>query len=326
MIITRSPLRVSISGGGTDLPEYFKHFGASWVSASVNKYCYTMVNEHLSKEYLIKYSKTESVLDIKQITHPLIRATLEFLKPDNPIELTFSADLPGGTGLGSSAAFTLSLLAALHELRGEFVSAQQLAEEATFIEMEILNEPIGLQDQYASAIGGFKEFKVGKDSSINFSDFPLSSLQKKELNNHLVFIYTGINRKSSATLSEIQKKLTGDEDNIIVHLKKVEQFQVEIKESLLKLDLENYGKILNKYWNKKKKTSSTISNEKIDYLYELGIKNGAYGGKLIGAGGGGFLMFVCKDAYALREVFKLEGFDDIKLEFCENGTETIYRS
>ena len=324
LIISRAPLRIPIAGGGTDLPSYFLGRGTSWISVAINKYCYTQINQTFDKHFLLKYSLLEKVMEIEEIKHNLIRESLTLLDVNSPLELTFTADLPGGTGLGSSSSFLVSLLQGLYSYKKMSTSAEMIAQASTQIEMINLNEPIGLQDQYISALGGFKEFHVHPSGDLKWNDLLIPKDTLMFLQNNLLLYYTGYTRKSKTILQE-QKSLTMEKDPRVIENLDFVKSQVElIKSTILDGNLDKLGFLFNEHWNRKKMRSTNMSNGHIDKFYNFALSNGALGGKLIGAGGGGFVLLVSENRTELQEKLKITNFREIPFEFISTGAQTIY--
>ncbi len=312
MIVTRAPLRISLGGGGTDLPFYSSKFGGSLVTAAINKYVYIIVEKRdFYDEFLIKYSQVEVTKKREDIKHTRIKAALELLDINEPIEITAIADVPAGTGLGSSSTFLVALLKALHTYKREEVSAQKLAEEAAHIEMNVLGEPIGKQDQYASAFGGILHMNIAKNGGVITSPLNLSYSTIEELENNLLLFSTGVIHSTVDVISDQKKNAESDEEKMNqMHL--IKEMGLEIKKDLEKGNTTKFGKWLDVHWEAKKKFSKKMSSSEIDKYYELGLKNGAIGGKLVGAGGGGFLMFYCENRKKqLREAMLNAGLKEL---------------
>jgi D-glycero-alpha-D-manno-heptose-7-phosphate kinase len=289
MIITRSPLRITLGGGGTDLPSYYTKFGGMAISAAIDKYCYVAIQKAFGTENIIRYSKTERVLDLGDIQHPLIRECCKLVIPsDEGIEIVSMADVPAGTGLGSSGAFTCALLKALHVYNGDHISANELAEEACKVEIDILKNPVGKQDQYASAYGGINTFNFFRNGSVYVDRMSLGKKFLYALEDDLHLFFTGFSRSASEILSEqVGETIAGNEE-IIENLLDTRSLGSEMKDALYQQDLDNVSNILNKQWALKGKRvpyPMDIAVTRIDML-----KCGASGVKLVGAGGGGFLM------------------------------------
>jgi len=324
MIISRTPFRVSFAGGGTDLREFYgKEYGAV-LSAAINKYIYITVNS-LSRFYdhkiIVKYSQTELVKDVEEIKHPVVRAALKMLKMEGSIEITSMADIPAKTGLGSSSSFTVGLLNALYAFQGKRVSPERLAEEACEIEIEILKEPIGKQDQYIAAYGGINYIQFNKDESV-FVEPVISSREViNEFNKNLMIFYTGMTRDSKSVLGE-QQKSTKDK---FEELRKMRQLAIEIKEILNEgKNLDKIGEILNEEWRLKKSLTQNISNDIIDEYYQKALDAGALGGKLLGAGGGGFILLYVEPQNQHKVRQRLNDLEELSFSFEPRGSTIIY--
>jgi D-glycero-alpha-D-manno-heptose-7-phosphate kinase len=319
VILTRAPLRISIAGGGTDLPSYYLGRGTSWISGAINKYCYCAANYGFANEFLIKYSNLERVQSVKEINHNLIRETLVYSKQSNPLELTFSADLPGGTGLGSSSAFIVSQLAALHAYNHRQFTARQLAEEATHVEREILNEPIGLQDQYISALGGVTKFEIDEKGSLSWERLQVRANWYNSFAEKIFLFYTGKTRNANEFLGVQESRTLAHDKQIISELDWVKDSVNKVYSMLIQEDFENYGRFLNEYWLKKREREVGISSSSIDDIYSKALKNGAVGGKLIGAGGSGFFMFIVQDKERIRKAIDPTGLFEVPISFDQQG-------
>jgi len=324
MIISRSPLRISLGGGGTDLPSYYKENEGFLISAAIDKYVYITLHKTFEKEIILKYSQMEKVKDVEEIRHPIFREAIKMLHmEDYPMEICSMADIPGGTGLGSSSTFTTALLKALHAARGDIVSTRTLAEEACEIEMNRLGEPIGKQDQYIAAYGGITCMDFHKDGYVWVDPLNISQETFYNLEDNLILFFTGFTHSAGNILkeqNEASKKGTGD---MIQNLHFVKELGRKSKEAFERGDLEAFANIMNIHWEYKKKRSGGMSNPKIDEWYELARKNGAAGGKLIGAGGGGFLMFYANDKQKLRRVMKAVGLEEVRFRFEMEGTKIL---
>lgn len=326
MIISRAPLRISLAGGGTDLPSYYIGRGTSWISMAINHFCYSSANYGYADKYLLKYSELESATDIDSIKHRLIRESLKFVDQKERLELTFSADLPGGTGLGSSGAFTVSLLAALFTYNNRHFSAESLARDATKIEMEILGEPIGLQDQFISAIGGITQFYVDKEGNLSWERLAVPKLWESEFQESTLLVFTGRTRVSHEILASQKNRTTKSDKLMLEHLDYVKNSVELIKEMLILRNFENYGRFLDEYWQRKRKTHSRMSSDYVDFIYDVGMKNGAVGGKLIGAGGAGFILFVVESKERLRKAIKDLDLEEIPFSIDNGGATVLLRS
>jgi len=325
MIVTRAPLRISLGGGGTDLPFYSSKFGGSLVSVAINKYNYIIVEKRdFYEELFIRYSQTEIVKDVSKIKHTRIRAALELLNINEPMEITALADVPAGTGLGSSSTFLVALLKALHTYKKEEVSTKKLAEEAAYIEMEVLKEPIGKHDQYLASHGGIINLEIDKNGNVKVSPINISQSSLEELENNTLLFSTGIRRDATDVLSEQKKNAESDKEKMN-QMHAIKDIGIEIRNALEKGEISKFGKWLNVHWDTKKQFGSKMSSSVIDKYYELGLKNGALGGKLVGAGGGGFLLFYCEgNKQRLRDVFKKERLTELNFRFDTDGCKVIY--
>jgi D-glycero-alpha-D-manno-heptose-7-phosphate kinase len=324
MIITRSPLRLPLAGGGTDLESYYLDRGTSWISASINKYCYSILNQRFDKNFLIKYSKLEDVSSIEEIEHNLVREALRFFGVKDKIELTFTADVPGSTGLGSSSAFLVSLITCLNSYLNLNLSELDFAKISTTIEKEILNEPIGLQDQYITALGGIKQFNVTTSGELSFENIPLSLVKIDNLQKSLVLIYTGVKRDSKSILFDQVSSTYNKDSNVIERLNFVKSQVPLIREALIDTNIDLLGKLFHQHWSLKIKQSKEMSSELINNLYSRTLDHGAIGGKLIGAGGGGFLLVVVRDKDKFLEKASMDNLEVVPFEFEMNGTTTLF--
>lgn len=327
MIITRTPLRISFFGGGTDFPEYYEKHGGAVLSAAINKYCYINVSEFPSQLFdygiRISYSQSELVKDTSEIKHPVFRACLEHLNIRSDIELHAVADLPAFTGLGSSSSFTVGILHALHAFRGDRVTAAELAREAIHIERNILDESVGCQDQVAAAYGGFNLIEFTGESAPKVTHVPISLSNLLSLQEHLLLVFTNIKRRAHDI--EKNKMANLDVARQEYHLLKEQVSQgMEILKTKGRLDIRAMGELLHEGWMRKRKLSSSVSTPLIDEYYERGIANGAIGGKLLGAGGGGFLMFMAPPErhQFIRDAFP--GHHTMALELGSHGSEVIF--
>lgn len=324
MIITKTPLRLSIGGGGTDLPFFYPKFGGELITAAVDKYIYVTISERkFHNEFRIAYSKTENISSVDKIQNTRVKAALKFLDISKPLEISTISEVPGSSGMGSSSAFLVGLLKALHAYKGESVSSKVLAEEAAKIEIEILNEPIGKQDQYAAALGGINHLKINKEGVVSSSPLNLSYETFRELESNLHMFFTGILRDASDVLREQQKAVLSDSDKL-EQMKQIKQIGLEIKEALEKGDIRKFGKWMNLHWETKRKTTSKMSNSQIDKWYEVAMKNGALGGKIMGAGGGGFFLFYCDTNQGnFIKVMEKEGLKYVPFRFDMDGSKIL---
>ena len=322
MIISKTPFRVSFCGGGTDLKEYYSKKQGSVVSTAIDKYMYINVKDFFDRDKIfLKYSRTELVKNVDRIKHPIIREALKLTGIVRGVEISSMADIPSASGLGSSSAFTIGLLNALHAHLGEHKSPENLAKEACKIEIDILKEPIGKQDQYISAHGGFRHIRFNHDGNVSSEIIMIPKSLREELESNFLLFYTGIARKASDILSE-QKKNTGNKMEL---LDKMRELSFELKESLIKKDITRFGELLNKNWEYKKNLASKITNPLIDRYYNLALKSGALGGKILGAGGGGFLLFYCEHNKQNSVIKNLKSLRHVPFGFESQGTRIVYR-
>jgi D-glycero-alpha-D-manno-heptose-7-phosphate kinase len=325
MIVARAPLRITIGGGGTDLPFYSSKFGGSLVSVAINKYNYIIVEKRdFYRDTLIRYSKTELVKNANEIQHELVKEALKLLNITDPIEITAISDVPAGTGLGNSSAFLVALLKALHTYKREEVSAKKLAEEAASIEMEKLKQPIGKQDHYLAAFGNLLDLEIMKDGNVIASPLNISFSTMEELENNLLLFSTGTVHSSAEMIAEQKKRVESDEDKMNqMHV--IKQIGQDIKKALEEGDTKTFGKWLNVHWETKKKFSRKMTTTSIDRAYEAGLSAGALGGKLVGAGGAGFLMFYCENnKKQLREAMSKFNMQELPFKFDTEGCKIVY--
>ena len=324
MIITRSPLRISLGGGGTDLPSYYRKHTGFLISAAIDKYIYITIHKTFADEILIKYSKLEKVGNVDDIEHPIIRECLKtFTIPGNHIEITSLADIPAGTGLGSSGSFTTALIKALNAYNNRTISTGYLAEQACKIELERLKEPIGKQDQYIAAYGGVTAFEFLPDDKVNIIPVKLSKETLYNLEDNLVLFFTGYSRHASNILKEQDDKSKSDDSKMTDNLHFIKEIGKQSLKSLESGDLTRFGELMNQHWEYKKERSQSMSNERINEWYELALKSGAVGGKLIGAGGGGFLLFYTEDKMRLRHALMNAGLEEVRFGFDFEGTKVV---
>ena len=324
MIISRSPLRISLGGGGTDIPSFYEKHEGFVMAAAINKYVYTSIIEPYANGFFLKYSKLEKTKDIKRIKHPIIREVL--LKYNfnlKRIEITTLADIPAGTGLGSSGSFTNSLIKALYAFNNRSINTERLSEESCDIEINRLNNPVGKQDQYISAYGGIKNFIFKKNNKVIVSNTKISRDTFFELEDNLLLFFTGFTRSSSTILKKQDVDSKNNIHEMIENLKKIKKMGLEAKKLIESNDLKKYGELMNYHWKKKIERSKNITNKKINYIYEEALKSGAIGGKLVGAGGGGFLMFYAHDKTALRKKMLNLKVEELIFKFDTEGTKII---
>jgi D-glycero-alpha-D-manno-heptose-7-phosphate kinase len=322
--MTRSPLRISLGGGGTDLPSYYEDHSGFLIAAAIDKYVYILLHERFVPRILLKYSQMEEVDRIEDIKHPLIREALRLTGWNNlRLEITSMADIPAGTGLGSSGSFTTALLKALHVQMRNLVHPSDLAEQACKIEMDILKEPVGKQDQYIAAFGGITCFRFLPNGQVEAWPLKLSRRTLYDLEDHLLLFLTGYTRSAAEILKGQDSKSKEHDSNMIANLHFTKQLGRDIKDALERNDLQRFGELMNVHWESKKGRSSSMSNDRINFWYERAMKTGAIGGKLIGAGGGGFLMFLCEERARVRQMMAEEGLEEVRFRFDFEGTKVI---
>ncbi|MEI8388345.1 MAG: GHMP kinase [bacterium] len=322
MIITRTPFRISFAGGGSDLKDYYQNYGGAVLSTSINKYIYLSMHPYFQKDgYFLKYSNLECVDNINKIQHRIIKRVLDDYKIMG-IDFNSSADIPSGTGLGSSSAFTAGLINLCNIYTQKYMKKTEIASYACEIEIDKLKEPIGKQDQYACAIGGLNFISFNQDDVVTTEKIALDKDKSAKLQNNLLMFYTGSERSASAILKE-QKENIADSKKT-KNLQKMVLLAYELRDELLRGNIDDFGEILHKGWLYKKELSSQISNEKIDYYYNLAMKNGASGGKLLGAGKNGFLLFYAKENKHKQLRDSLKDLNELDFEFESIGTTVIY--
>lgn len=321
MIITKTPFRVSFCGGGSDMATFYKRYGGCVLSTSINRYMYLTIHPYFDEsKTCLRYSNTEIVDDIKDIDHSIFKQVLGDMNVSG-VEISSTADVPSGTGLGSSSSFTVGLLHTLHCYQGKYVSKEDIAEEACRVEIEKLGNPIGKQDQYAAACGGLNFIEFNRDDTVSVSPIIMDSETKDALQDNLMMFYTGITHDANAILAE-QKKNISDEDKA-KNLMQMCNLAKDMKVALESNELSDFGKILNEGWIRKRELASGVTSPKIDALYECAIKNGASGGKLLGAGGGGFLLFYC-EKYKQKKLEQVLGLKRFPFRFEHDGTSVVY--
>lgn len=324
MIIVRSPLRISLGGGGTDLPSYYRHYGGFLIAAAIDKYVYITLHQTFIQELILKYSKLERVSSVEHVEHPIIREVLKFLNITAPhLEITSMADIPAGTGLGSSGSFTTSLLKALHTMKKDLIHPHELAEQACYIELDRLKEPIGKQDQYIAAYGGVTCFNFLQDDKVEACPLKMSEETLYNLEDNLLLFFTGYARSASGILREQDVKSKEKNRDMVANLHFIKEIGLKSKDALEKGNLEEFAELMNVHWDNKKQRSVNMSNNQIDEWYELARKNGALGGKMIGAGGGGFLMFYANDKVKLRHVMREAQLPEVRFRFDFMGTQVV---
>ena len=324
MIITRSPLRITLGGGGTDLPSYYREHGGFLIAAAIDQYVYVTVNRPFVPGIFLKYSALESVAKVSEIKHKIIREALQMQNLRTPqIEITTIADIPAGTGLGSSGSFTTALLASLYAYRKKLIHTNELAELACHIEIDRLSEPVGKQDQYIAAYGGVTCFTFHPDDKVSAEPLKLDVEGMHQLEDDILLFFTGYSRSASSILQDQHSRsLSGDKD-MLQNLHFVKELGYKSKVALESGDFIRFGELMHEHWEHKKRRSGGMSNPKVDEWYQLAMNNGATGGKLVGAGGGGFLMFHASDRNKLRRAMTSAGLEQVRFRFDYQGTKVI---
>ncbi|MFN0164941.1 MAG: galactokinase [Bryobacteraceae bacterium] len=324
MIITRSPLRVSLGGGGTDLSSYYREHGGFLIAGAVDRYVYITIHGRFVDAFLLKYSQLEETSSIDAIRHPIIREALRSVSiRERNLEITSMADIPAGTGLGSSGSFTTALLKALHAYKRNLVQPHELAEQACHIEIDLLNEPIGKQDQYIAAFGGITCLEFDTSGAVKAWPLAISEETLFNLEDNLLLFFTGYSRSASSILEEQDRKSKESDAEITNNLHFIKKLAYQSKEALENGDLPGFARLMDVHWEHKKRRSSRISNDQIDQWYSCAMANGALGGKLIGAGGGGFLMFYAGDKALLRHAMRKQGLKEVRFRFDFEGTRVL---
>ena len=324
MIIARSPLRVTLGGGGTDLPSYYEKFGGFLIAAAIDRYVYITLHDTFVPDLIVKYSELERVPEAAQLKHPIIREAFASVGiSGHSLELTSMADIPAGTGLGSSGSFTTALLNALHAHKKNLVHPAELAEQACEIEIGRLKEPIGKQDQYIAAYGGITCFKFLENGKVEAWPLKLSKETRDDLEDNLLLFFTGYSRSASAILKEQDVKSKSDDKSMIENLHFVKDLGLQSQRALESGNLAEFGRLMDVHWQRKKQRSGGMSNPKINEWYDLAMASGALGGKLIGAGGGGFLMFYAGDKTKLRQAMTRAGLAEVRFRFDFEGTKLV---
>ena len=325
VLITRTPLRITLGGGGTDLPSYYQEHGGMVVSAAITQHIYISINRTFTDDYFLKYSQLERVDKPDQIEHPIVREVLRAHDVGPSVEIVSTADIPSGTGLGSSGSFTVGLLKAVHAMQRNHVSASDLGREACEIEIERLGRTVGKQDQYIAAFGGITRFDFNPDGSVDVAPARLSSDTVHDLEQHLLMFFTGYSRAADQVLAEQVTKSQSGDQAMIDNLHFVKDLGLRQLDALESDDVTGFADLMHEHWLNKKKRSSAMSNPRIDELYDLGRNAGARGGKLVGAGAGGFLMFYAEDTRRVRAAMREEGLTELRFGIDLAGSTMLVR-
>jgi D-glycero-alpha-D-manno-heptose-7-phosphate kinase len=324
LIIVRSPLRISLGGGGTDLASYYRDHEGFLIAAAIDKYIYITAQRTFRDDCLLRYSRIEHITPNETIQHPIIRESFSVMGMEpRYVEISSMADIPAGTGLGSSGSFTTALLMALHALGHRFIHPRDLAEQACHIEIDRLGEPIGKQDQYISAFGGLTCFTFRRDGTVDAMPLVIKEEIRRTLEDNLLMFFTGFSRSASQILKDQVVRTENRDTAMIENLHYVKDLGLRSKVALEAGDLIGFGRLMHEHWENKRKRSSGMSNAEIDKWYNLGIESGAIGGKLIGAGGGGFLIFYAEEKRRLREAMRNAGLIEVPYHFDFEGTKIV---
>ena len=327
MIIARSPLRITLGGGGTDLASYYEGHEGFLIAAAIDKYVYVTVMRPFTEGIYLKYSQLEHVEKIGEVQHPIIRESLNMMGFRTPqVEITTLADIPAGTGLGSSGSFTTALLKALHTHRKRHLHQEELAELACHIEIDRLGEPIGKQDQYIAAIGGLTCFTFHRDGKVTANPLQIDMKTMFDLEDNLLLFFTGFSRSASGILKDQNTRSQSNDKDMIDNLHYVKDLGLRSKAALEEGNTRLFGELMHEHWEHKKRRSGGMSNPQIDQWYQLGMDNGAVGGKLVGAGGGGFLMFMANDRNKLRSAMASAGLEEVRFKFDFEGSKVVLSS
>jgi D-glycero-alpha-D-manno-heptose-7-phosphate kinase len=324
MIISRTPLRMSFVGGGSDIPGFYEKFGGAVLSTTIDKYVFVTCNPKFDNGIRVAYSTTEEVTNVDQIQHRIVRATLKLLEAVGGIEITTIADVPSrGTGLGSSSSFTVGLLNVLHAFQGRYASAARLAEEACRVEIDLCGEPIGKQDQYAAAFGGFNLFEFQPGGRVDVTPVMMPAERRQSLAGRIIAFYTGVTRSAGAILEAQTESVARDVEKQGV-LRRMAKLAHVMKSELESGNLDSFGEILHENWQLKKSLAPGISNGRIDHLYDTARRHGASGGKILGAGAGGFLIFVADENQHAGIARALAGLRRVNFGFEPLGSRIIF--
>jgi D-glycero-alpha-D-manno-heptose-7-phosphate kinase len=326
MIITRTPFRVTLGGGGTDLPSFYREHGGFILAAAIDKYMYLNVNTPIVDDKIrVRYTGSEMVDHVDDVQHTLAREALRHFGISNGIEIVSVADIPAGTGLGSSSSYLVGLLNALHALLQDQATPQRLAEEACHIELEVLKKPIGKQDQYMAAFGGLTALDIAPDGSVCLTRLDIDLDLLESLEHNILMFFTNEMRDAAAILKKQDEATRAKDGTVVKSLREIKDIGREISEAISKGNLRRFGELLDVHWQSKKRLSKGISNPQIDAWYELAKRNGAIGGKISGAGGGGFLMLYCEENKArLREAMRDAGLRELKFRFDFEGSKVVF--
>jgi D-glycero-alpha-D-manno-heptose-7-phosphate kinase len=325
MIITRTPFRITLGGGGTDLPSYYSKYGGFIFAATINKYMFINVNRPIVDDLVrVKYSKSETVNHRDELQHEIAREAMRMMGIDNALEIVSMADIPAGTGLGSSSCYAVGLLNALHTMKREYITVKEIAEEACRLEIDILKKPIGKQDQYMAAFGGLTVLDIDKDGTVNVRKASVSDATVDDLNRNLLMFYTNTSRSADEILSEQSKGAKEEKKDIIESMHYIKELGYKILDAAESGNITDIGLMFDQHWEYKKRISTKMSNPRFDEIYEIARKSGALGGKISGAGGGGFFLFYVEEKHEkFREQMKELGLREMRYRFDFEGTKVL---
>jgi len=327
VIVTRSPLRISLGGGGTDLPSYYREHSGFLIAGAIDKYVYITLHDTFHDDLILKYSRMERVDTIEDVQHPLVREAFRLTGIGaRRLEIASMADMPAGTGLGSSGSFTTALLKALHTHKKNLVHPQELAKQACHIEIDLLKEPVGKQDQYIAAFGGITCFRFLPNDEVEAWPLKIATETRYDLEDNLLLFFTGFSRSASDILREQDARSKESDAEMTANLHFIKELGKKSREALEVGDLREFAELMNVHWEYKKRRSTMMSNAQIDRWYTMARANGALGGKVIGAGGGGFLMFYAEDKPRLRAAMREAGLEEIRFRFDFEGTKVVIQS
>ena len=325
MIVTRTPFRLSLGGGGTDLPAYYTKYGGFFVSGALDSYMHIIINDRFEPGIRVSYARTEIVASAEQVKHPIVRETLMHLHFKDKIEIVSLADVPAATGLGSSGSFAVGLLNGLYAHQRVFKTPEEVADEACYIAMTRLHEPSGKQDEYAASLGGIRAYEIDREGRVTSKELRIMPETLAELEYGIMMFYTGIKRSATDILSTQSRKVARNGDNAVEKMHAIKKIGLESKKALESGDLRRFGELLDEHWVLKRGVTAEMSNDSVDRWYSLARKNGALGGKLVGAGGGGFLMLYCDEGrQKLRSALAKEGLTELRFGFDFEGSKVIY--
>ncbi len=319
MIFSRAPLRISLGGGGTDLPSYYGEHGGFLLSGAIDKYVYMLTHTVFQRRYRMKYSELEEVDEIGEIRHPILRETLLRHWHGNPLEIASVADVPAGTGMGSSGAYTVCLLKGLAHARRTSITPGDLAEAACEIEMDVLGEPVGKQDPYVAAYGGICAYTFNRDGSVDVEPLELDTEVQRRLRDQLLLFYTGEARAASAVLADQDNRSKAGEEQMLENLHRIKELGLQSHRLLATGELDGYAELMHEHWEHKRRRSPGMTDEHIDRLYKLARRSGAIGGKLVGAGGGGFLLVYAPRPEDVRRAMAAAGALELAFDFEFGG-------